>query len=114
MKNYDVIIIGAGPAGIASAKVLEDNNINFCIIEKNKFPREKLCGGGLTHKSIKLLKKLNLSLDGLDYIKIKEVSLFAKNFESKVPLTHEMYMTERKMFDYNIFKQIKKSKIYLL
>ena len=56
MKKYDVIIVGAGPAGVSAAKVLKDKNINFCIIDKNKFPREKLCGGGLTNKSINLLK----------------------------------------------------------
>ena len=57
MKKYDVIIVGAGPAGVSAAKVLKDKNINFCIIDKNKFPREKLCGGGLTNKSINLLNK---------------------------------------------------------
>lgn len=62
MKKYDVIIIGAGPAGIAAAKTLKKVNINFCIIEKNKFPREKLCGGGLTHKSINLINYLNMKI----------------------------------------------------
>ena len=67
MKKFDVIIIGAGPAGISAAKILKDNNINFCIIEKSKFPREKLCGGGLTNKTISLLKELNFSLKNLKF-----------------------------------------------
>ena len=33
-KNYDVIIIGCGPAGIGAALELKKNNINFAIIEK--------------------------------------------------------------------------------
>ena len=55
MKKYDVIIVGGGPAGAAAGMILKQNNISFCIIDKNKFPREKLCGGGLTHKSMIVL-----------------------------------------------------------
>ncbi len=36
MKSYDVIIIGAGPAGLACAKILSDSDKEVLIIEKNK------------------------------------------------------------------------------
>lgn len=42
MKKYDVIIIGCGPAGVSAAKILDNNNINYCIIEKISF-QEKNC-----------------------------------------------------------------------
>ena len=73
---YDIIIVGGGPAGSAAAKIFKDNSINFCVIDKSKFPREKLCGGGLTNKSTLLLKKLDLKIDGCQSSPTNSVSIF--------------------------------------
>ena len=101
MKQYDVIIVGLGPGGVAAAKVLKDNNINFCVIEKAKFPRSKLCGGGLTHKSIDLLKKIGLSIDNIEYQKCNYVDICSKNKIKRIKLTYDLYLTDRIEFDYN-------------
>ena len=45
--KYDVVIIGAGPAGVAAAHNLINNNISCVLIDKQKFPRNKLCAGGI-------------------------------------------------------------------
>ncbi|MCL5795079.1 MAG: NAD(P)/FAD-dependent oxidoreductase [Patescibacteria group bacterium] len=55
LKNkYDVIIVGAGPAGLMAAKVLAENNREVLVIEKNKVIGPKVCGGGLTVKDFEL------------------------------------------------------------
>ena len=107
MKKYDVIIVGCGPAGIGAAKILEKNNINYCIIEKNKFPREKLCGGGLTNKSINILKELELNIKDIKTIDAKEIELVTKDIKKTIKLDNKIVMTERKEFDNNNFKQVK-------
>lgn len=112
MKKFDVIIVGAGPAGIISAKVLKENNINFCIIEKNKFPREKLCGGGLTNKTISLLKELNFSLKNLNKISSNEVRLCNKNLDTKLILNNKIIMVDRKEFDFHNLKELKGINIF--
>ncbi len=48
-----VLIVGAGPAGATAAKSIAENGIDVKCIDKNKFPRDKACGGAL---SIHLLK----------------------------------------------------------
>ena len=58
--KYDVVIVGAGPAGMAAAHTLINNNISCCVIDKQVFPRNKLCAGGLTNKVIGLLDELKL------------------------------------------------------
>lgn len=45
--NYDVIVVGAGPAGSTAAKFLSEKGAKVLLIDKDKFPRDKPCGGGL-------------------------------------------------------------------
>ena len=45
MEKYDLIIVGAGPAGSTAAYYT--SNLNVLIIDKFDFPRDKACGGGL-------------------------------------------------------------------
>ena len=106
MKKYDVIIIGAGPSGFASSKILKDNNISFCVIDKNKFPREKLCGGGLTNKSLRLLKNFNISLDNIKTNECTNVDLVAKNINKNMVLDNKIIMIDRKEFDHNNIKSV--------
>lgn len=47
-NTYDVVIIGAGPAGCACAHQLSGQGLSIVILEKESFPRDKICGDGLT------------------------------------------------------------------
>lgn len=54
MKKYDVVIIGAGPAGLEAAKVLAENDKKVLVLEKNSVIGKKVCAGGLTTKDFEL------------------------------------------------------------
>lgn len=54
---YDVIIIGAGPAGSSAAKELASNGYKVLLVEKMRMPREKSCSGILIKKSMDLVQK---------------------------------------------------------
>jgi len=49
----EVLIVGAGPAGSTTAKILAEKNIQVILIDKDKFPRYKPCGGGLAFGILK-------------------------------------------------------------
>lgn len=53
-KKYDVIIVGAGPAGLSCADQLKNSSFSVLLVEKNKIVGPKLCGGGLTSLSEEL------------------------------------------------------------
>lgn len=61
-KEFDAIIIGGGPTGTICAISLKkmNPNLNICIVDKNEFPREKACGGGLGPGVHSILNDLNL------------------------------------------------------
>ncbi len=53
MKHFDVAIIGSGPSGAATAFYLAEKKISTVILEKEKLPRYKTCGGGLVFRGRK-------------------------------------------------------------
>lgn len=54
-EKYDVGIIGAGPAGSATAYFLAAAGLRVALLDKYDFPRDKTCGDGLTPRAIKML-----------------------------------------------------------
>jgi len=60
MKNYDVIVVGAGPSGATAARWCAKNGFSTLLIDKNKFPRDKPCGGAVSSRA---LKQLNFNID---------------------------------------------------
>ncbi len=54
MNEFDVIVVGTGPAGSAAAYELAKNGIHAALVEREKLPRYKTCGGGVTFRARKL------------------------------------------------------------
>ncbi len=56
IKLYDVIIIGAGPGGAFTAKLMAEAGYDVILIEKDRIPRDKPCAGWITPKVLDLLQ----------------------------------------------------------
>jgi geranylgeranyl reductase family protein len=56
---YDLIVVGAGPAGASAARRAAQHGLRTLLLEKERLPRNKLCGGGITPK---VLTKLDFKL----------------------------------------------------
>jgi len=61
-QHADVIIVGAGPAGSAAAYWLATAGVDVLLLEKTKFPREKVCGDGLTPRGTRALVELGIDV----------------------------------------------------
>jgi geranylgeranyl reductase family protein len=96
--DYDVVVVGAGPGGTTAARFCAQVGLKTLIIEKDKMPRYKPCGGCLSPKTVHLL--------GFDLSPVLENTIYEVKFtyrmedpffiESKEPMA---FMVMRDQFD---------------
>ena len=68
-RQADVIVVGAGPAGSTAAFHLAQAGVDVLLLEKTTFPRDKVCGDGLTPRAVKQLIGMGIDVDGPGWIK---------------------------------------------
>ena len=124
--KYDVIVVGAGPSGIVFAMQLAKKGYKIALIEKEIFPRDKICGDAL---SLDVVNQLNLIDKNLaskfikfaNKIETKGVKIIAPSNESfDIPFNYKgkervAYVSKRIDFDnflFNELKQFQNIKIY--
>src|SRR3989338_7354364 len=62
--EYDVIIVGGGPAGSSTALVVNKNGVkNVLLVDKARFPRDKICGDAFSGKSMGIARELGILYD---------------------------------------------------
>ncbi|HEX8330383.1 MAG TPA: geranylgeranyl reductase family protein [Hymenobacter sp.] len=57
--DYDVAIVGAGPAGAACALGLRHSGLRVALLDKAQFPRDKVCGDAIPGHALKALRQLD-------------------------------------------------------
>jgi len=59
-EQYDVIVVGAGPGGSAAACSLAEQGFRVLLLDREVFPREKICGDGIAPRAVHSLYRLGL------------------------------------------------------
>ena len=96
--NYDVIVVGAGPAGSTTARECAERGMSVLLLDKAEFPRDKPCGGGVTVRTAELLP-FDLSpvtervIDGM-YISTRRSKGFGRRYPKDL-----VYLTQRTKLD---------------
>ena len=60
VDEADVIVVGAGPGGSAAAYHMARHGLRVLLLEKTEFPREKVCGDGLTPRAVRQLVRMGV------------------------------------------------------
>jgi geranylgeranyl reductase family protein len=55
VERFDVMVVGAGPAGSVTAHLLAAAGVRTLLVDRARFPRDKPCGGGVTLRGVRLL-----------------------------------------------------------
>jgi geranylgeranyl reductase family protein len=98
VRRYDALVIGAGPAGSATAIRLARGGASVLLLDRQRFPRDKPCGGGLTGRALR-----HAPCDVSPAVEAEVVGFgirlrYRKRFErrNEVPLIR---MTQRRLLD---------------
>lgn len=102
--NYDAIVMGAGPSGSMAARLLSERGAKVLLLDKQTFPRDKPCGGGVTLRAA--------SVQDVDLTPVIERTIYGARFSLRLgepfdrrfdqPLT---YMTQRCWLDTHLVER---------
>ena len=104
VERFDVIVVGAGPAGSTLAHRLATEGVRVALLDKARFPRDKPCGGGIT---VRGLQHLPIDITPVVEDRVRHVELgfgYRERFERSAsePL---VLMTQRRRLDAHLAEQ---------
>ncbi|MBQ4386905.1 MAG: FAD-dependent monooxygenase [Prevotella sp.] len=109
MDQVKVLIVGAGPAGATCGLLLRKQGIDCMLTDRAEFPRDKICGGGLTPRSYQLLERL---LPGFryDYNGVSRLKLQVEGREVlDLRMKKEIRIVRRRDFDARLLTEYQQS-----
>src|SRR5690242_5067293 len=84
--DADVIVVGAGPAGSTTASYLARSGLDVLLLEKSRFPREKVCGDGLTPRAVKALVGMGIKVGEQDgWVRNKGLRVIGAGLRLEMP-----------------------------
>ncbi|MBD8870803.1 geranylgeranyl reductase family protein [Nocardioides donggukensis] len=84
-RQAQVIVVGAGPAGAATAYHLATAGVDVLLLDKQSFPRDKICGDGLTPRAVKQLLAMGVDLDQPGWQKNKGLRIRGAGHQIELP-----------------------------
>jgi geranylgeranyl reductase family protein len=111
-REWDVVVIGAGPAGSTAARVAREHGAEVLLIDRAEFPRYKTCGGGLLGASRSLLPPQALgAIEG----EISEV-VFSRLGRERIRLVRDapfLAMSDRERLDAGLLEAARAAGVHV-
>ena len=73
-----MLVVGAGPGGSAAAYHLARHGIDVTVVDKASFPREKVCGDGLTPRSVAAMLRMGIDPDDPRFERVKGLRVYSR------------------------------------
>ncbi|SDR98645.1 geranylgeranyl reductase family protein [Jiangella sp. DSM 45060] len=81
----DVIVVGAGPAGSTTAYHLARSGLDVLLLEKASFPRDKVCGDGLTPRAVRQLVRMGVDTSAPGWIRNRGLRIIGGGMRLHLP-----------------------------
>ncbi|WP_198652946.1 geranylgeranyl reductase family protein [Actinocorallia populi] len=81
----DVVVVGAGPAGSTTAYYLAQTGLKVLLLEKATFPRDKICGDGLTPRAVRQLIAMGVDINAPGWIRNKGLRIYGGGVRLELP-----------------------------
>jgi len=101
--EYDIIIVGAGPAGCSAAKFLSDE-YNILMIDLSRFPRNKPCGGLLVEEAQNFIKDWELPKDIFSSPRYLNMKIIDWDNDLEMDIKRKLWNVSRRDFDRSLLK----------
>ncbi len=112
---WDVIVVGAGPAGAFAAHQLARRIVRVLLVDKASFPRWKVCGCCLNGSALSILQSAGLGqlVENLGGVPLREVLLASGRRRAILPLPSGMALS-REAFDAGLVQSAQKAGVAFL
>jgi geranylgeranyl reductase family protein len=85
VNHVDVLVVGAGPGGSAAAYHLARHGVDVLLVDRASFPREKVCGDGLTPRGVRAMLGMGVDPNDPGFIRIEGLRMYAKGVLLELP-----------------------------
>jgi menaquinone-9 beta-reductase len=81
----DVLVVGAGPGGAATAYHLARHGVDVTMVDKATFPREKVCGDGITPRGVASMLRMGVNPDDPGFERVKGLRVYSRSATIELP-----------------------------
>ena len=86
----DVLVVGAGPGGSATAYHLARHGVDVILVDKATFPREKVCGDGLTPRGVRAIQRMGVDPAEPGFVRIDALRTYGADGSTFDPKTGDV------------------------
>ena len=83
--DVDALVVGAGPGGSTAAYHLARHGLDVLMVDKAAFPREKVCGDGLTPRAVVSLRRLGIDVDDPRFERHEGLRIYSRRVKIELP-----------------------------
>jgi len=83
--SFDAVVVGGGPGGSTAAYWLARAGRRVLVVEKSAFPREKVCGDGLTPRAVRCLEDMGVKTEGAEWARADGLRIYGSGLVLDLP-----------------------------